>query len=1044
MPARDSNSMDPPARKLVEAAGLAGRPIPLEVVAALIDRPAEEALDIGERLTADGLLETTGDSFVSAGGASSLSSVRTAYLYGELARAFATAGYAEREPGTLGSYLLNAGDPEAAIPLIDAAATAAAERGDSADVIDLIEEGITAIEEERVGSAGSEARLRLERAKYYQTAGWSDLAAQDLRVAVRHLQGMERVDALGFLAAVEDNRQESQTAEVYAAAAIGEATAIGEPLKAASSLLLQARILSRIGFPAEADASLAKGVGILQESGNAYQRFLATQNMARIALDRGKARRAEPLFERGFATADDAAGLAAQADAAAWLARAQFMHGHPDLGLASVDVAMELAQATGTSGPIFLGHMAHSEGAARFAAYDEALEAADAMLVYVLERLPDWENAARYLRARALLGLGRVEEAATEIETAYELSPEGINGWRWRLRIEAFRFNVLAARGAEWPKARAEDLTDELLQGQWLDIAAELMAVRAGAEEDPDLARQSAALALQLGIPTTAAEAIEAGGLWSDPAGAAVASRIKDTQRHVPEAWKKDWASQPPIAAGLAAPALVDEELAAATATLQADLDAALLAAGLAEAETALSPAQRRDQGLVRRSGGRARRGALLLGAAAGVVILALGGGALAATLLAAEPTTTLGTQSTTTSLPTLEDTLITDQPEHFTGSWVTLGGSEARTGVTEASGVREAAGHYWRNADNQDQYHASPIVIGLRVVVVARDGQVYFFDQDDGETPGVVDTENGARVTAAGASLSAEGLATNLVIVPTSDGLYAYSVQSLDEIGYNPITTCCTPAADNEEQLIYVGGDDGYLYALKTGDLSEEAWKSPLADGGFGAPISTAITLGGGHAYFGVNNELWRVNLATLEESKCSVPTFGEFLTPVFSDGTVFAANTDGIIYMLDAESCDVKPGINLGEELRGMPAVADDMLFQSHRLGVSAYTFNPDAETPQDTWIQAWQGPKRDLDTTLLLDVPNSPIVTADLVYFGARDSHVYAVDRHTGVIVWEWDAGAPIVNSIAVTDRVVYVATTGGEVIAIAPVAEERHGP
>ena len=156
---------------------------------------------------------------------------------------------------------------------------------------------------------------------------------------------------------------------------------------------------------------------------------------------------------------------------------------------------------------------------------------------------------------------------------------------------------------------------------------------------------------------------------------------------------------------------------------------------------------------------------------------------------------------------------------------------------------------------------------VTLRVVVAARDGQVYFFDQDDGETPGVVDTESGARVTAAGASLSAEGLATNLVIVPTSNGLYAYNVQSLDEIGYNPITTCCTPAADNEEQLIYVGGDDGYLYALKTGNLSEDAWKSPLAEGGFGAPITTAITLGGGHAYFGVDNELWRVDLATLEE---------------------------------------------------------------------------------------------------------------------------------------------------------------------------------
>ena len=53
------NTLDPPARKLVEATRLAGRPIPLEVAAALIDATREEALAIGERLIQAGLIDTS-------------------------------------------------------------------------------------------------------------------------------------------------------------------------------------------------------------------------------------------------------------------------------------------------------------------------------------------------------------------------------------------------------------------------------------------------------------------------------------------------------------------------------------------------------------------------------------------------------------------------------------------------------------------------------------------------------------------------------------------------------------------------------------------------------------------------------------------------------------------------------------------------------------------------------------------------------------------------------------------------------------------------
>ena len=135
-----------------------------------------------------------------------------------------------------------------------------------------------------------QGRLRLARARFYQVAGWADLAADDLRIATRVLEGASRVDALGFLAAIEDDRQHTQTASTIVALAIWEAESIGEAGKAGSLLIFQARILNRLGFPIEADASLARGKAILDEVGNPYQRFLADYNSARIDLDRGYAR----------------------------------------------------------------------------------------------------------------------------------------------------------------------------------------------------------------------------------------------------------------------------------------------------------------------------------------------------------------------------------------------------------------------------------------------------------------------------------------------------------------------------------------------------------------------------------------------------------------------------------------------------------------------------------------------------------------------------------------------------------------------------------
>ena len=81
-----------------KAVSLADRPIPLEVAAPLMEAPIEEALELGDRPVGEGLLATSGDSFIPASAdnvsrvTAALTSVHVAYLHRELGRAFTAAG----------------------------------------------------------------------------------------------------------------------------------------------------------------------------------------------------------------------------------------------------------------------------------------------------------------------------------------------------------------------------------------------------------------------------------------------------------------------------------------------------------------------------------------------------------------------------------------------------------------------------------------------------------------------------------------------------------------------------------------------------------------------------------------------------------------------------------------------------------------------------------------------------------------------------------------------------------------------------------------
>lgn len=1044
MAAGKLESLNRSERRLVDAVTLAGRPIPLAVAGRIVGLTQDDTLELGERLVTSAFIAQSRDGFETADSlsaerfAAAIGDVRHGQVAKELGDAFSEEGWSERDPALIGAYYAEAGDYDRAFPLLATAALAAVDRGAMGEAFPSLDAALEVYESAEFEDPELEGRLRLGRARYYRLAGWSDLAAEDLELAVRRLSGSDRIDAMTFLAAVEDDRQDYQAAERTAAAAEYEAATQNQPLKLGSILGLHARLLARLGFAPETDAAMAKSLGILEAEGSPYQLFLSRYNIARIALDRGRAREAEVGFAGLVADADEIEGIASVADKQAWWARALFMTGRPSEARDVVESAVDNADRSGTSGPVFLSHMAMAEGAYRFGRFEESLAAADDMLGIVLQQLPAWENAARFLRGRALLGLGSLDEASEEADRAYDLCPSGINGWRWRLKCRMLQLQVVVAQDGEWPQQEVEDLTDELLQGQWLDTAAELMALRAGVEEDAELARQGAALAMDIGIPTSAADAINAADLWSDPVAPAVASAMRGVAGRVPDDWQESWKARPEVAAALAAEDVAVEQVDEATEQLRAELAAAFAAAGLADPDTTLSPAQRRQRGLVRRRPVRA--GLRWLGVAAAVVVLAGAGtwGVLQATgVLDPPPTpTTVSTQPTTvpTTLPPKEAVELRAPEQAHGGEWLTEGGTQARPNESPYEGLSaEPTGYYWR-LQTESPFFTSPVVMGQLVILGGNDRNIYSIDRRTG-LPSTLSTGADIGVTATAGIVETGDGTVPLAVIASFDGfVYAIDVRDASrrwrrELAVDGVAAIADITEPFPTPVVYVGARDGRIHVLNavTGEdvLTYPAAELPALD-----PITTSVTLAEDKLFFGVDNLLYVVDLASGDMQPCGrIPAQGPITTPVVAEGIVYYGSADTFVHSVEAANCRDGIKIPMGGAVRVKPTVADGVIFVAS--GRTVLAFNPD-NTP--FWVGESGGTEFAAPVETGGTISAAPVVADGVLYVPSGDGALYAFDVETRDILWTWQTGGAISSTPAVMNGVIYLASTDGTVTAI----------
>lgn len=1054
-----------PERRAVEAASLAHRPLSLAMMAHLLGGDTDDALEAGERLSEHGLLRETPQGFaavtdVDAGRvADGLGDVRRAATYGSLAGAAVAAGLDRAEPSLVGRYYLRATMWNEALPLLADAGLDLASQQRFGEALPLVEDALLAYENGAVDDPELEGRLRFARAQAFRFGGWPERAGADLEVAVSRLSGTLRIAALGYGGQVADDRQRPQESEEYLARALYEAVHQGEPAMQGSLLTLLARTLERLGFAVESDAVMAKGRALLDLHGDQAQRYRGRYNRAWIAFDRGQAKLADSLFT---ACTDEAAELGGSdyvADVEAWLSRALFVTGDVTRALQVRDSAILHADRAGSTGPVFLSHMALAEGAAIYGRYEEALEAADEMLGLVLRQLPGWENAARYLRAQALFGLERLDEASEEIALAMDATPEGIDGKRWRDKIRVLQMQIETARGAPWPEEEANRLEDDLLGNNWYAVAVSLMTARAVHEKDPASGAEAAALAMQLGAPVAAAQAVQVGKGWDAEGAGAVIAAVKVVEQNMPEEWREGFRAMPAIAPALAAPDVDEENFRDAAAALDQQLQNALEEAGLADIDSLLSPAQRQARGLRRR---RRRRPAWFAAAAAAVVlIVGVTAGVVLADVLSDDPPTVptvpppSGPEFTALppeNLPSVQE-LVRNQPYLASAA-----GGPTRG---DLGFVGDVDGYWWKN-ESQFPLRSSPITWGPYVMYGSNDNLVHAVDLRTGQEMWTLATLGAVTSPVTVAEPAVSFTDSPMAFVGSNDG----NVYARDALRTNAQQAWQFPTEGPvvappavASGIVYVGSTDGYLYALRTaeGNMAPDrrmVWRFGPVGEIRGGPL-----LAEGYVWFGSGDGFLRAINPSSGIERCRVNTAGAISsTPVYFDGHIYVSSENNNVWKIDPSNCVPVLSYPSAAPVKASPVILSNVTYivpapielaggaiQLPACGIAGEpsTTENGTEKTGDLLFMIEKQAVLALDAedgsciwtaSTGLDIQAAPAVAQGTVYVASRDGSLYAFDALTGEQRWTYETDSAIETSPALGRGMVLIASTDGTMYSI----------
>lgn len=224
---------------------------------------------------------------------------------------------------------------------------------------------------------------------------------------------------------------------------------------------------------------------------------------------------------------------------------------------------------------------------------------------------------------------------------------------------------------------------------------------------------------------------------------------------------------------------------------------------------------------------------------------------------------------------------------------------------------------------------------------------------------------------------------------------------------------------SDNQirDKLVLAGSRDGHIYAI-TPHTGYCKWEFE-AEG----EVRSTPAVNNGTVYFGCEqNTIYALDLTDgSEQWRTDGPGGGTLAAvrraPAIADGRLFVA---GYSYFSDLVAISQQTGARIwtyevDHKINSSPAVAEGMVYFGAR---DEQIHAVDASTGHQEWT-----------FTTDKEVESSPVVTATTVYIGCNDGNLYALDRETGKKRWSFDANGKITTSPAVSDKTLLVSSYAG---------------
>ena len=225
---------------------------------------------------------------------------------------------------------------------------------------------------------------------------------------------------------------------------------------------------------------------------------------------------------------------------------------------------------------------------------------------------------------------------------------------------------------------------------------------------------------------------------------------------------------------------------------------------------------------------------------------------------------------------------------------------------------------------------------------------------------------------------------------------------------------------------VVYVGSGSGVMYAVdeRTGD---PRWTVNLA-----SPIESSAAVANGLVYVGTRDGRLHALETATGRQKWSVPTgalvpfpwgheSGDVWTSslTIANGLVLFGGGDGFLYGVSAKAGSVLWRAKTGGRIRSAPAVVDKRAYVASFDGC---VYALDVATGRQIWHYDTEGARLKSGDFGFdrRSIQSSPAVSDGVVYVGARDGFIYAIDAATGTLRWRVDHHISWINSSPAVDN------------------------